>query len=481
MSLELSRPWPRLAFLALLFLVVRIATIAAYRNTLYYYGMISSQFGIAEAAYKGHEFAYDHVLVGAAFREASRQGRHIPIEEWRQLQASGQYSTFPAVDLPGLGYLIGYTSRWLDDHLTTRWALAVQVLVEMASVILFVSCAASVFGYRAALSACLVYVLAYPFIWPLASLPMRDVFGIGGFAANIAAVLSFIQTRGWRSWFRSGLLLVAGSVLLWVRPYGYYIFWVFLPLVAVVRRRSLRSRAAFALMLFLIPWLLFGLPLRHFNVRHYGVADTDLIGRALWEQMGIAKNNPYGFVLKDEALLPWIKAYYGRDVEYASPEMNKLLGDYVRRVIREHPEFYLKTVALTCLEMAKTPLDFIPPFPLVDYSTSGLTLLEYAQQHPVAFVFKLFNRVLLTAFFYGGLYTTLRLALRHPSRRLELAVLMSPLVYAVLVQAATHFESRYMAVGAWVLVLPLASGLEDALAHRAGLVLKTRDFPRVAR
>ena len=95
-------------------------------------------------------------------------------------------------------------------------------------------------------------------------------------------------------------------------------------------------------------------------------------------------------------------------------------------------------------------------------------------------MFKLFNRVLLLAFFYGGLYATIRLALRHPSRKLELAVLMSPLVYTGLVQAATHFESRYMAVGAWVLVLPLASGLEQALA-RARARGQEAGFLRVAR
>jgi len=180
--------------------------------------------------------------------------------------------------------------------------------------------------------------------------------------------------------------------------------------------------------------------------------------------MGIAKDNPYGFVLADEGMLPWIKAHYGRDVDYASPEMNRLLGDYARRVIWQDPGFYLKTVALSCREMAKTPLDLVPPFPLVEYASSGLSLREYARAHPLSFAFKAINRVVLAVFFYGGVLLTVRLARREMAPRLELAVLMSPLVYSMLVQAATHFESRYMAAGAWVLVLPWACSLEEALA-----------------
>ncbi len=452
----------RLAVLAILFLLVRVATVIAYRDTLYYYGMITHQFAIAEAAYAGHGFAHDPVLSGGALAEAKRQGRHIPLEEWSRLPRSGRYITFPAADLPGLGYLIAWTSRWWDDHLTTRYALAVQVLVELASVLLFVGCAAHVYGRRAAFFSGLVYAFAYPFIWPIASLPMRDVFILGTYASFIAAVFVFLRTPGVRALALVVPLLLAGSLLLWVRPHGYYFFVVMLPLVALARHRTLRERATLALILVLVPWLTFGYPFRLFNLRHYGVAETDALGRTLWQHMGIARDNPYGFVLVDEAMLPWIRTHYGEDVEYASPEMNRLLGDHARRVIREDPAFYLKTVALSCVEMLKTPLDFVPPFPLVEFASSGLTLAEYARAHPLAFAFKIFNRALLATFFYGGLFLALRLARRRPEQRLELALLLSPLLYAVLVQAATHFESRYMATAAWVLVLPWACALGRA-------------------
>ena len=374
MSLEPSRLWPRLAVLAVLFLLVRIATIAAYRDTLYYYGLVSHQFAIAEATYHGHGFAHDAVLSEAAVGAAKREGRFIPLEEWSRFRGSGLYTTFPAADLPGLGYLIAFTSRWLDERLSTRWAHGIQLLVELLSVLTFVCCAALGFGDRTALLAGSCYVLAYPFIWPLASLPMRDIFVMGVYASFIAASFVFLSTAGWRSLLIVGLLIAIGSLLLWVRPHGYYVFLLSLPLAVFVRKRSPGERVAFAALLLLVPWLVFGYPLRLFNLRHYGVPATDAIGRTLWQHMGIATDNPYGFVLKDEAMLPWIKAHYGRDVEYASPEMNRLLGDYARRVIREHPAFYFKTVALSCLEMARTPLDFVPPFPLVDYSSSGLTL-----------------------------------------------------------------------------------------------------------
>jgi hypothetical protein len=444
----------KLAVISLAFLLVRSLTAFAYRDTLYYYGMITHQYAIAEAAWSGHGFAHDPVLSGGALSEAKRQGRHIPLEEWSRLPRSGRYVTFPAADLPGLGYLIAWTSRLLGGELTTRYALALQVLVELLSVLAFTLCAARALGSRVALGSALVYVLAYPFIWPIASLPMRDVFILGTYASWIAAVFLFLYRPQPRVWPAIAALLTLGSLLLWVRPHGYYFFLVLLPLVLGSRQRSLRARAALALALVLVPWLSFGRPLRQFNLRHYGVAETDALGRTLWQHMGIAQPNPYGFTLPDEGMLPFIRSRHGKEVEYASPEMNRLLGDYARRVMREDPLYYLKTVALACLEMLKTPVDFVPPFPLVEYGSSGLTPAEYAGAHPFAFAFKAFNRVFLAVFFYGGVFLTVRLARRLPRARLPLAVLMSPLAYATLVQAATHFESRYMATAAWVLVLP---------------------------
>ncbi len=445
--------------LAVLFLLVRVATIALYRDTLYYYGMVAHQYAIADAAYAGHGFAHDPVLSGGALAAAKREGRHVPLEEWTRLPRSGRYVTFPAADLPGLGYLIAWTSRLGTDHLTTRYARAIQVLVELASVLLFLGCARLVYGERAALLGGLVYVFAYPFIWPIASLPMRDLFILGTYASFIAAVFVFLRMGGARGFLIAGGLLGVGSLLLWVRPHGYYFFLVLLPVVLLAPERTVRERAAFGLALVLVPWLVFGYPLRLFNLRHYGVAETDAIGRTLWQHMGIAKENPYGFVLADEGMLPWIKARYGREVEYGSPEMNRLLGDYARRVIREDPAFYLKTVGLSLREMVKTPLDFVPPFPLVEYSSSGLSVGAFARAHPLSFSFKLFNRALLTAFFYGGVFLAVHLGRKRADTRLELAVLMSPLVYASLVQAATHFESRYMATAAWVLILPWGCAL----------------------
>jgi hypothetical protein len=156
---------------------------------------------------------------------------------------------------------------------------------------------------------------------------------------------------------------------------------------------------------------------------------------------------------------PWIKLKYGRDVEYMSPEMNRILGDYALQVIRDEPFLYLESVVLTCLEMAKTPLDFVPPFPLVEYSSSGLDLREFAHAHPGSFAFKLFNRALVAAFFYGALLLALRMALRERARRFELALLLSPLAFTLVVQALLHAEARYMTVGAWVLALPIGHAL----------------------
>jgi hypothetical protein len=453
--------------LAVLLLLVRGVTVLAYRDTFYYYGMIAHQFGIAEAALAGHWFSHDAGLSGEALAKANREVRFVPIEEWARLPASGRYSTFPAVDLPGLGYLIAFTSR-LAGSLTTRYAMVVQVGLEVASVILFAWCVALVFGDRVAWLTGLVYALAYPFIWPIASLPMRDIFIFGFYSTLLAAVFVLLRRIGPVPLALGAALLACGSLLLWVRPHGYLFNLFVLPLVLLAPGLSWKSHGTIAAFLVVIPWLVFERPLREFNLRHYRLAETDAIGRTLWEHMGIVKDNPYGFVLRDEAMLPWIKARYGRDVEYGTPEMNRILGDYARRVIREDPIYYFRTVVMSCLEMAKTPLDFVPPFRVVEFSSSGLTLPAFAAAHPGSFVFKAFNRVLLTVFFYGALLLALRMALRHPGRRWELVFLLSPLAFTVLVQALLHAEARYMATGAWVLTLPVGHAIAGLLETQAG-------------
>ena len=456
----------RLATLAVVFVAVRIATIVAYRDTLYYYGMVANQFGIAEAAYKGHWFAHDADLSAAALQEANRQGRYVPLEEWGRFQGSGRYTTFPAVDLPGYGYLIAMTSQWCGDHLTSRYAMVAQVGVETASLLLYAWCVCVVFGHQTGFLAGLVYALGYPFAWPIASQPMRDIFILGVYTTALAAVLLFLRGRGPVAWAAAILLLCAGSTLLWIRPHGYYFFVCLVPIVVLARNRSRRARGVFSAAVLLVPWLVFGYPLRLFNLRHYGVPTTDSVGLALWQQLGAIKDNPYGFVRKDEAMGPWIKAHFGKDLTYASPEMNHLLGEYARRVICEHPEYYLRAIGTVALEIARTPIDIVPPFRLVEYSTSRLSLAEYGRAFPGSFAYKLFNRVVLTGFFYGGLWLAVRLLLRRRDLWLEITLFLSPFLYTAATQVAIVFNERYMASGAWALVLPIASGLQELLERR---------------
>jgi hypothetical protein len=457
-----------LLVVAVAFVLVRTLTVYAYRDTPYYYGLVVHQFAIAEAAYNGHWFAQDKVRSGAALERARREQRHIPLEEWAALPGSGRYTTFPAADLPGLGYLIAVTSRWAGGPLTTRYALVVQVAVELAALLAFVLCAAAAFGPGVGFAAGLVYVFGFPFIWPIASQPMRDVFLLGCYSAFVAALLVFARTRGPLSWFVPAGLMALGSVLLWVRPHGYYFFALVAPLALLARGRPLRERGAFAALVVIVPWLLFGLPLRRFNLKYYGVEDTQAIGRNVWEHMGIVPDNQYGFAMDDTAMLPWIKSHYGRDVEYASPEMNRLLSEYAWSVIRRDPWYFARTVALSGVEMCRTPLDLVPPFPLVEYSRSGLSLSGFARAHPLSFAYKAFNRAVMYAFFYGAVAAAIGLALRQPARRWELAVLLSPLMYTALVQLATHFESRYMALGAWTLVAPVGWAIDRWLRRPQG-------------
>jgi hypothetical protein len=346
--------------------------------------------------------------------------------------------------------------------------LIVQITLELCALLLFSWCVWVTLGERVATLAALLYVFAYPFVWPIVSHPMRDAFLPILFAAFVTGVFAFGRSRSRRCDAAAVLLVAFGSVLLWVRPTAYFFPLFVSPFVLLARDRSRPARFAFLAVLLVVPWLTFGYPYRLFNVRHYGVANTHALGRMLWERMGILEDNPYGFVQRDDVLVPWVKEHYGKDVAYGSPEMNQLLGEYAWQVISEDPAYFVKTVARRCLEIAKTPLDVVPPFALVEHATSGLSLGEYARAYPGSFAYKVFNRLFLMGFFYGGLILMLRMVRRHRTKYRAIALLMSPFLYTLAVQVLVRFETRYMATGAWVLVLPIACGLAEFRADGAG-------------
>jgi hypothetical protein len=121
--------------------------------------------------------------------------------------------------------------------------------------------------------------------------------------------------------------------------------------------------------------------------------------------------------------------------------------------------------------MARAPLELVPPFSVAAYSGSGLTMREYARSYPSDFAFRLLGRLAVVIFFYGGIGLTIAMFLRRPGRMSELLVFISPLVYTIVVQLPTAFEQRYMATGAWVLVLPWALAIDragTAIAQRYG-------------
>lgn len=423
--------------IALFFLLVRLVTIYVYQDTYYYYGCVCTQFAIAEAAFNNHSNSWDKVLANDVAKNKAQNTvgdrfKYIPIENWRDCNKSGVYTTFPAVDLPGFGYLIAFTSKLFGDTLTSKYAFIIQILLEIVSLLLFIYCVSIFFGGRTAFIASLIYIFAYPFIWPIASQPMRDIFVMGIYSLYMAAFFIFIKRNSLLSYLLIIFLISLSALLLWVRPSGYYFFFTVSPLVFLVRQKTIKNRVIIFLCTIIIPILIFGIPLKQFNKKYYGVTDTDIMGRALWEGMGILGYNSYGFVLDDSALVPWAKKQ-GYDYAYASPELNKLLGDYARKVIKEDPRFYFETVKKRVLDIYSGPLAFILP------SGLGWNNVRYGRW-----------------FFRIGLILSLFMIAISKNKRILLIILLMPLFYTLLTQIPLHFEPRYLATGAWVLILPFA-------------------------
>lgn len=449
--------WRAVIAIAVAFLLVRALTTLMYEGVYYYYGMVAGQFAIADAAYHGHWFAQDEMLVSSVNNRASEERVGIPIERWRSFPRSNVYTTFPAHDLPGFGYLIACTSKLFSRSLTSRYAFGLQVGVELLSLLAFLLCVSIVFGRRVAIVAGIIYVIGYPFVWPMASQPMRDIFVMGVYAFYLLAFFIFLRHRGALALLAIMALLLVSVALLWVRPSAYYFFFLVAPLALLARNRSLASRLSFFVLTVLVASTLFGLQLRAFNMRHYGVADTDFLGRGLWAGMGQGGDSPYGFAYDDLALVPWAKQH-GYDVQFSSPRMNQVLGAYARKVIRDDPAFYARTVLARAKLVALHPLVVEPPPVLsgVGFNESGLSLIQYAGRYPARTAALALGVLYGLAFLHVGACLAVAMFLRLPDVRLELLLLLSPLLYTLLTQLVVASEPRYLAVGAWVLVLPFS-------------------------
>lgn len=456
---------PRISVIVLLFIAVRIVTATCYSDTYYYYGMISNQFAIAEAAYHGHWFSEDKALSENVCRVARDGQRFVPVEKYGEYGNSGVYTTFPAQDLPGYGYLIAETSKLFSTHLTSRYAYITQVVTELLSLLLFVFCIERTFGQRTSLIAALLYILCCPFLWPIASLPMRDIFVLGIFACFFAAWYLFKERNDVAGYAGIVLLIGTASLLLWVRPSGYYYFFLVSPLGLFITNRTWVQRIAFVLIAVFLPLFIFNLQFKRFNKHYYGTENTDLVGRALWEGMGIVPDNKYGFKLDDAALVSWVKSQ-GYEVKYSSPEMNRVLGQYARKVIREDPGYYARTVLVRTKQILAGPIDVVLPNKTLSIKESGLSLKEFVRAHPYDFVQKILSKIYVFLFFYGSLFLLGLAFFKEREKRLDLLLLTSPFFYTLATQIPLHFEPRYLATGAWVLVLPIAWGINRIIEKR---------------
>lgn len=434
------------------FIILRIATIISYSDTNWYYGMAASQFAIAEAAYNGHSFSQDLQLNLDVQAKAWEEKVFIPIEQWKNIKKSGVYTTFPAKDLPGYGYLIAYTSMWFGHELTSVYAFSIQILLELLSLMLFLYCISLLFGGQIAFLSGLIYLFAYPFIWPVASLPMRDIFVMGTYSFVIGASIIFFRYQNRLSIYITIALLLLAALILWVRPSGYYYFFFVLPLILLFKQISIKKRLAFCLLTAIIALSVFGLPYKAFDLKYYCVKNTDILGRGLWEGMGIIPNNPYGFVLNDEALIPWVEKQGYKGVEYSSPKMNMILGKYAREIIKQDPVYYLSTISKRCAYIRETPLISV-------YATSNCQKSNLSQSIVVLLntcLDSIYGPEYGKYFFFWGIVFTILLFYYLRNKRIEFLLLLTPLIYSLMYQIPTHFEYRYLAPAAWVLILPFA-------------------------
>lgn len=442
----------------------------------YYNEMVHYQFTIAEAASKGHFFSRDPLLRKQVVKASEDQKRNIPIEEYKNFPGSGEYETFPAMDLPGYGYLIYYTSKLFGGGLTSRYAFAIQLLCEFLGISLFILSIGMLFPKLPGLPlwSGLTYIIAYPFILNISAQPMRDIFSVFIYGLSLFGV-SLILSRGLQKKPLAVLIsiLCFCSILLWVRPSAYYFFALLSCGILLFFQMPLKKKLITALLVTLIPWMLFGQPVKQFNLKHYGTENTKFLGWGIWVALGSVKDNPWGFIYGDRDLLKW-----GREklndpsLELGSIKLNEVALDYSLEVISKHPSLYFRGAWERIKLLFTAPLSLDPTYTLAWFRSSGLSFTEYVAKHPVDTLHRLIKLYGNLFFFVslGALFWMLRTLPR--SEKVALLLLVSPFVYHTLQFVFYVSERRHFTQGAWVLVFPVAYLLwtlwqkKTALSHR---------------
>ena len=455
-----------------LFLATRLIFVTTFNwfNGPYHHEMVLYQFLIADAKWHGHDFAYDRNFIGPLVQKSEATHRTIPIEEFDQFERNPHWERFPARDLPGYGYLIYYTSKLFGDKLSSRYAFAIQIGLELASLLLFVSCVSTLLSPGTAFLFALVYLIGFPFIQLIAGQAIRDMFGVFIYALLTWTLSYFAFARKLpRSFYpMAGAIISLSAALLWFRPGAYYYFVLVAGVAVLAFRRRWWERAVFAAAVLVASQVFFSLPFADFNQRHYGVRDTKFIAWGLWGGLGTVKDNPYGFVFGDRDLLAWAKNRIpDPNLQLGDIRINQLAWDYAIGVLKKDPLLFFKAVWARAGMLATTPLSFDYWQSLVWRGPTGLSPWEYIQAHPRDFLhygFRIYGRV----FFYSALACLLGMVIwsyRRGRDPVFLCILTLPLAYH-LVQFFLYIpERRHFLSGAWVLCLPLAWALDQAL-HR---------------
>ena len=449
------------AVLVVLFFLVRGTAADQLRGTVHFNGLVLNQFAIAESMDLGRGFAWDQ---GKVEREA-RNSRAITYAQWLALPGTGPYTVFPARDVPGLAWIIHWTNRILPGPPTDYWAWLLQTLLEAAALMGFLFMTAELWGFGVAFGAGLLYLLGYPYLWSVSFQAMSDGFAIPIYVSVLGFLFILTRRTGGRRFWGMAALLVLGSILLWVRPTPAYFFWMMVPVALAFRSVPLRERLSAAFLLGAVPAFLFWIPYGSFNQNHYGTRETYFLGSQVWEGLGSVGENPYGFKVDDSAMVPWVRAR-GIPVEVqGDPRMNRELWDYSWSVIRKDPGYYLRNIRVRLGEIIRRPLRVMNPGPespgAVRWGELGWRDLL---KRPWAGLFRVLNWAYFKdecgkGFVWLGGAALLGLLAIATAQKPFLVLWMAPLFYVMIPQVLIYFEPRYLAVAAWVLVVPISMGL----------------------
>lgn len=376
---------------------IRIFSILIFKDFYYNTGRLVILYELADNLAQGKGFVVERDFFKFASNYMNNLNKTVDYEDIKKIfPKDGPFEKPHLADTWGYAVLLGIIWKITGSSRLVFMEIF-QSFIDTLMVFLIIYIAEFVFRDRKkALIAGFLYSF-FPSCLFLSAVPNRTVFAGWALILSTFFYIKFLENE------RLAWALVSGVIIglfSWVRPTAF-LFPIGLSFHYFIFRKNLKNTFKVLSSMFASVLFIFSIPFSFVYKYYTGSYNYLNQGAALWEGLG-EYPNPYSFKCDDD------EAYkraleLGYSGERWTPEFNKLLGREARRVIIEHPLFYLKVLlrrTVDSLVLKHTTLPFYSYFEKFDWfipyhrhKKEGGNPITYLFKHPLSFFILIFLKI----------------------------------------------------------------------------------------